>query len=270
MTIIRDYLKHVRSRLQHLGLRQREQVLSEIQDHLELEVARLRREDSSLSADEAALKATNAFGDPGEIGVAYGAGGGVVNQTTGERLLDVAVLSGQAAGRGVRGVFKWTGITAASIVGVLLVLAVASLVLAEQLADTFQEDIRDAYALELEAIPHPLYFYEDVWSSDAHTDVRSDTFGVRADIKEFHFEILLEPAGDVSDAGCVKVRLLDPNGEAAYDSGNACNGDHRVFRLHEPGTWTVEYTFLAYAGQVQVEASYYEWADRDGRPDPRG
>ena len=105
--ILDDYLRDVRRNLSHLPVRERDAVMAEMRDHLVTEARRLRHGDSGLSDDEAMLQATQAFGEPEEIGVAHGPRGGVVRRSTGEHLLDVAILTSRAAGRGAKGVLKW-------------------------------------------------------------------------------------------------------------------------------------------------------------------
>lgn len=250
--IIRDYLRNVRKRLHHLGLREREIVLSEIEDHLNLEMQRLRSEDKELTPDEAALKATNAFGDPADIGIAHGAQGGVVNHTTGERLLDIAILSTQAAGRSVRGIFKWSGIAAASVLGAILLFAIVFVIFGEDTLGRLYDDAKESEA-------HELYSYSGIWSmTDPNTEMRTAAFDVREDMKrvEISFHILpFEPSG------CARVRLLAPAGTVAYDSGTGCNKERQTLTISTPGTWQVEYTFLAFHGSLSAQGWYYERAD---------
>lgn len=251
--IIDDYLNDIRRRLSHLGLRERDAVLEEIRLHLESEVARLRSEDKRLSKDEGALQATNSFGDPEEIGVAYGAHGGVINRTTGEMLLEVALLTTRAAGRGLRGTLKWTGIVLAIILGISLILVLAGLVFADNVIDTFQDDIR-------QNTPHPLYDYDGVWlgTENAHTETTMDSFQVRQGVREFTIDFRIQPLGGPEPTGCAQITLTDPDGSVAYDSGTDCDADSRELTLNQQGTWQVRYTYVAFQGSVDVEAYYFE------------
>lgn len=247
--IIDEYLREVRSRLNHLPIRERDAVLEEIGQHLKAETKRLRREEPNLSADEAQLRATHAFGDPDELGVAYGARGGVVNRTTGALLLDVAVLSSRAAGRGMKSTLKWTGIIAASILGLALILLVVGLTFTGTMIHTFQDDIR-------ENIPRPLYNYQNSWGPAPHTATESDTFELREGTREFIFTAQLRPATD--GIGCARVVLTAPSGSTAYDSGLSCDPVDRSLTLNQKGVWTVEYTYAGYTGSVEVRAVYFE------------
>ncbi len=253
--IIRDYLNDVRRRLHHLGLRERESVLGEIEDHLGAEVARLRAADKELSADEAALKATNAFGDPSEIGVAYGAPGvpgGVVNQTTGERLLDVAILSTQAAGRGAKGLVKWTGIAAASIAGALLLFAIVFVIFGEETLNRLYDDAKEAQA-------HRLYSYSGAWSiSNSNTDHFTIGFDVGPDMKQVEMWFTILPA---EPSGCARIQLKAPDGTVAFDSGTGCNGIQQQILISQPGTWQLEHTYVAFHGIVSIHGYYYERAE---------
>ena len=89
--ILDDYLDELKLQLKHLPLAERRQVDRDIRAHLEQEVKERRKADKTLSEDEAVLAATHAFGDPKDIGISYGAGGGIVRRSTGEVVLHVAV-----------------------------------------------------------------------------------------------------------------------------------------------------------------------------------
>lgn len=254
--IIDAYLRDVRSKLNHLPIRERDAVLEEIGQHLKTETKRLRQEQPTLSADEADLQATHAFGDPDELGVAYGAGGGVVNRTSGELLLDVAVLSSRAAGRGVKTTLKWTGIICGGILAIALVLLVIGLAFTGTMIHTFQDDIR-------ENIPRPLYDYHNSWDAmEPHTATESDTFALREGTREFIFSVQIRP-DTTAEFGCARVVLTAPDDSTAYDSGVDCDPVDRSLTLNQEGTWSVEYIYVAYSGSVDVSAIYFEQVERD-------
>lgn len=241
--ILEDYLRDVRRHLKQLPIRERDAVLAEIRDHLQSEARRLCAADKRLSGDEAMLQATNAFGDPQELGIAYGPQGGVVRRSTGEQLLDVAVLTSRAAGRGVKGVLKWTGIAAAVLLGAALIALIATLVFAGEIINTFEDDIR-------EAVPHPIYhFSDDRELTDPRSGVTQESFQVADDFREFKFFLETDP-----EAGCVQVQLTSPSGEANDVTAGSCDAVSRSTTYTEHGTWTVRYLFAAYAGSIDVNA----------------
>lgn len=249
MSIIDDYLRQIRKRLSHLPLGEQEAVLTEIRDHLETEAAALRRADRTLSRDEAALRATHAFGAPEEIGVAYGAQTTVVHRTTGEVLLRVAAATGRAAGRGAKGVVKWTLISVLVLLGIGTIIAVAALFFVGDLADTFQDDIR-------EAVPRPVYHYEGHWDvTDPQVNSHADTFQLGSRAKEIRIGFATSP-----EAGCLAIQLVSPSNQVTDINGNGCSATDKMLTITEQGTWTVRYTFAAYSGSVDVEAHAFETA----------
>jgi hypothetical protein len=249
MTIMDDYLNQIRKQLRHLELSERDQVLAEVRGHLTDEVARLRKADKSLSRDEAELKATHAFGEPEELGVAYGPRGGVIRKRTGERLLEVAVLTGRAAGRGVKGTLKWTGIAAAVLLGAGLIVFISLLFFASDIAETFQDDIR-------ESIPREVYSYSGSWAvPNSNNGVVTDSFQIGEHVKEFEFHASTTP-----ETGCLAIQLQSPSGQVMDINGNGCQPTDRDTTYTESGTWQIRYTFIAYTGSVSVDAYAYEKA----------
>src|SRR5687767_11115111 len=133
--ILADYLLEVRTRLSALPYKEQDEVMAEVKAHLLSDIEERRARSPKKSEDELALAATAAFGDPDEIGVAYGPKGGLVNKGTGQVLLRAAVLTGRgakatakAAGRGLGRTLKWAGIIVGALVLVGAVLAVVLLV----------------------------------------------------------------------------------------------------------------------------------------------
>ncbi len=260
---IDDYLNDLRKNLGHMDREERDAVLAEVEDHLLQESERLQAANPKWSNEKAALNAIESFGPADEIGVAYGGSKdtvGVINQVTGERILEVAAVTGRVAGkvavvggRGLKGLLKFAGIAALVIVGVATILVVAGLFFAGTVATVFQDDIR-------EAVPRPLYGYNQYWggATDVQTSTTTERFDVRGDVKEFWIDMDID-----SSQGCAQILLTDPSGDIRYDSGTVCNGDHasREFNFSEEGEWTIRYSYTAYAGQVVVEAWYFQSAN---------
>jgi hypothetical protein len=259
MSIMSDYTRDIRKGLAHMDVRERDAVLKEIRVHLGEAVAQLQAEDPKLSPDEAAIKATYAFGNPRDIGVAYGGdnGIGVINRTTGDRLLEVAIVTGRVAGtvavttgRGIKGVLKWAGISIAAILGITVVLLLGTLVFAGGVIDTFQDDIR-------ENTPRPLYQYSGSWGvTEPHTETRTDSFQIREGVRDFIIEFNIRPD---DGGGCTRITLTaEGSTTPAYDSGTGCGETSQTLTLSDKGTWTIQYTYVAYVGSVSVGAYYFE------------
>ncbi len=256
---IEEYLDALRKHLGSMARDERDAVIAEVQDHLEAESARLQSESSGMSDDVAAARAIDAFGPAGEIGVAYGGSEETVrliNQETGEKLLEGIQVAGRVAGkvavvggRGLKGVLKFAGIGVLAVLAVATILTVAALLTAGTLATAYKDEIT-------ESIPRPLYSYGASWGASApETRNFTESFEVREGMKEFWIDIDLW-----GDSGCGTVRLLNPSGTVVYDSGSVC-GDRTASgqrNFATQGIWTVEYTFVAYDGHVNVEAMYFE------------
>ncbi|HET6399354.1 MAG TPA: permease prefix domain 1-containing protein [Candidatus Thermoplasmatota archaeon] len=243
--ILSRYLDEIRMNLAGLGLREREDVLAEIAAHLEQAAAAHRGQQPGLSDDEAYLRATSDFGEPREIGIRHGPSGGVVRRSTGEVLIDVAVLSGRglgrgarAAGRGARAVLKWTAITAASLVAVAVVVALVVLV-------TFREPI--TAGIEEAAGSRTVYAYNHMWPlSDPQAQVETDSFDVRAGMR-LEFQVQTEPT-----TGCAAIQLIAPDGSVAYQNGSGCSGVDVTRQLTQSGTYQVRYAYVAFSGAVRA------------------
>lgn len=241
--IVRKYLNDVKKRLNHLGLREREAVLDEIADHLEAEMARLRKADKGLSADEAALQATHAFGDPSDIGVAHGAGGGVVNQSTGERLLDVAILTTAATGRGIVGIFKWTGIIIGTVFLTLLLTGAFVLLVFE---DTIKDGIDSATEIRFRETA-------DFQQGYGTPSTASLTFNIEIlpETRENDLTIQWVQGGTAGQVGCVVVTITDPSGDVHHNSQN-CETFQQEWSFAAVGTYDVDVQLLAGSGILTV------------------
>ena len=254
--VLEDYLLDIRTRLTELPYKDQDAVLGEVRAHLGSAIEEDRRKNPGLSDDELALAATAAFGDPDEIGVAYGPKGGLVRKSTGQVLLRAAVLTGRAAratgkaaGRGARSTLKWGGIVALVVLGAALVLVVVGAFVFTQLADTYHDEI-------VEAVPHQVYSYQAAWPlSQSNTNPKQDSFSVPANSKEFRITFTTAP-----QAGCAAIQLTSPSGTVTSVNGNGCSAYDQQSTYTETGTWQVRYTFVAYAGSVSAHAESYQKA----------
>jgi hypothetical protein len=250
--ILDDYLLGLRTQLLHLPYGDQDAVMAEVRAHLESDMADRRRRDPRLSDDELALQATAAFGAPDELTVRFGPSGGLVRKSTGEVLLRAAVLTGRAAkatGRGVRTLLKWTGITAAVLLGVALVLVIVAAFVGTNLATTYHDQIA-------ESIPHPVYSYSGAWGvSDAQANIKTDPFAVPSDSRELRIRFTTAPT-----SGCIAIQLTSPSGKVTMVNGNGCSAFNQESSYAETGEWRVQYTFVGYAGSLSAHAEAYQKA----------
>lgn len=244
--ILDDYLDAVKRQLRHLPLREQRQVLAEIRAHLDEDIAHRQKQDKALSRDEATLQATHDFGDPKDLGVAHGAQGGVVRKSTGEVLLHVAVLTGRGVARTVRTTLKWVGITVLVLLTLGTAVAIAAAFIASDLLKEYKDDI-------VEAVPRPIYHSSGTWAlEDAQTTTRTDSFQVSSNARGFDLDIDVRP-----ESGCLKIVITDPSGGIVYDSGTGCDTYGPHLHFSQKGTWSIQYTFVAFVGEMQVEAYEY-------------
>lgn len=251
--ILDDYLLEIRTRLLDLPYADQDAVMAEVRAHLASDIEARRKADPTLSQDELEIAATAAFGDPDDVTVAYGPHGGLVHKRTGAVLLRAAVLTGRAAkatgkaaGRGLRATLKWTGIVAAVLLGVALVLVIVGAYVGTQLADTYHDEI-------VGAVPHNVYQYQAAWgATDPHTDIRQDSFTVPPDSREVQMQFQT-----AQQTGCAAIQLTSPSGQVTSLNGNGCSDYSQKLTFMEPGTWKVQYAFAAYTGSVHGQADVY-------------
>jgi hypothetical protein len=247
--LLDDYLDDVKDQLKHLPATERSQVLRDVKDHLNQEIAALRKSNKGLSLDEATIKATHDFGDPRDLGVAYGSQGGVIRKSTGEVLLRVAVLASRGVARTVRTTVKWTGI----VLLVLLALTVAVGITAAFIGADLLKEYKDEIAT---SVPRPIYGYSESWTlPDLQTTVRMDSFQVSTDARGFDLFFDLRP-----ETGCLGVVVTNPSGTVAYQNGEGCDATSRQLHFAQQGTWSIQYTFAAFTGTAEAEA--YEYLER--------
>lgn len=256
--ILDDYLDRLRAGLKRLPAGERDAVVEEVRHHLQDEAADLHKNETGLSHMDALRRAIDNFGPAEEVAAGYDEASGEVRRPDGEVLRVTKAVgrgAGRAAvgvGRGVGTVLKWSLIGVLALTGIAAVVAVAALFFAGDVADTFQDDIR-------EAIPRPLYDYERSWSgtTEAHSSTTTDSFDLREGTKEFHISFDVR-----ADTGCARVILLDPGGATRYDSDTVCGEATagRTLVFSTPGQWRIQYTYTAFTGSVEVGAWYFQEA----------
>lgn len=245
--ILTDYLDDFASRLRHLPSGQRTQVLTEVRAHLEDDIRQRRAEDPVLSLDEATLQATEAFGEPSDLSVAYGASGGVVRTSKGQVVLRIAAATGRAVGS----VLKWVLIAFLVLLGLAVLAGIAVLFVAGGILTAYEDEIAGS-------VPRPIYSYDGSWAlPDAQTRTVNGAFQVSTDATGFDLMISTDPG-----TGCLAVQVIAPDGAVAYSNNQGCEATQQHLHFSQQGSWRIQYTFAAFTGSVDVQAHEY----RPGTP----
>lgn len=250
--ILDDYLDAVQLQLRHLPLAEQRQVLAQVRDHLEEDIRGRRGEDKKLSADEAALQATHGFGDPHDLGVAYGARGGVVRKSTGEVLLHVAVLTGRGVARTVGKTLKWTAIALASL---LLLGAVVFVALAIAYQPTIEKGLDKATSYDERILVHRAESHE------RDTAVFTDSFSITERTVSSDFHVRVTPSSATGSPGCAAIVITGPGDSKVYDSTGNCGPQDFRSSLTMPGAYTIEYRLVGFTGVVSVTGTALERID---------
>lgn len=246
-----DYLEALRRGFARMDDEEREAVLVEIRDYLDQESERLRNLSPGLAKKRALAKAIEDFGAPEDIAVGYDSKReelAVVNQRTGEWLLDIPTIGGSTGprrfsttARGLRVMIKYRGPTVIGVIGLAALFIAAAIFFAGQ-APIFQGDVQDV-----------LYEYH----GEGHFEEMLDgpiieTFDADADAASFTLRL------DVaSEDGCVRIQVEDPSGATVHDTQDVCGGDgaSATLDLEGSGTWWVRYDYTSYVGTVDVTAT---------------
>lgn len=239
--ILDDYLDALKPQLRHLPLKEQRRVLAEVREHLEEDMRGRREEDRKLSEDEAALQATHGFGDPQDLGIAYGAGGGIVRKSTGEVLLHIAIVTGRGVARTVGTTLKWTAISVAFL---LLLGAIVGLALAIVYQPTIEKGLEEATSYS----ERVLVQRSEVHDGDSATF--TDSFTISDKLITSDFELRVTPSGDTP--GCLIVIITGPGTSKAYDSTGNCDAQDFRTSFTTPGTYTIEYRLVNYTGSLLV------------------
>jgi len=245
---LEEYLKSVEANIAHIPVAERDTAIREMRSHLHEQIAELRRADVEMGEIEATERAIRAFGDPAEIGVSYGNGGSapvVVNKHTGEVLLRTLRATGRVAaatGRGIGKTLKWILFAVFAILFLALGSALTLLIV-------FQDDIR-------ETVPRPIHSYSR--DLDGANGQRNSTFFVNEDTKEVRIQLNVNRQGTT---GCAAVTIQDPSGSIVFDSSGDCDDLSALLTFYDAGRWTINYTYDAFDGSVDVDVYAFERAD---------
>jgi len=247
---IEQYVNQLREQLGRMDDEEREAVLLEVRDYLDQESERLRNLSPGLGKQRAVMNAIADFGAPEDIAVVYDGKLqeiAIVNQRTGEWLLDLPTIGDSIQGRkfattarALRVIIKYRGVTVLGLLGLAALFMAAALFFADQ--------EQDVHGTE----DQPLYQYHEQWGmEDAVTTTVTDPFDVTEEVAEFTWQFEVQ-----STMGCVRIEVLGPSGDAWSDTGEVCDGAEvsDTFTSSGAGTWSVRYTYTAFAGDVRVDA----------------
>lgn len=243
---LKEYLRNVEANITNIPREERDATIREMESHLEERIVELRRSDAEMGEVEATERAIRGFGDPSDLGVSYGSGDAnhvVVNNRTGEVVLRIVRATGRVAaatGRGIGRTVKWILFALFAIVFLALGSALTLLIV-------FQDDIR-------EAAPRPIHSYSR--DLDDENGQRASSFMVADNVKEIRIHLTV-----AQDSGCGTVMIRDPLGVVVFDSTGDCDDLRTLLTFTQTGTWTIDYTYQAFHGHLDVDVYAFERAD---------
>jgi hypothetical protein len=243
--ILDDYLDAIKPQLRHLPPGEQRKVMAQVRDHLQEDIRGRMEEDRKLSVDEAALQATHGFGDPQDIGIAYGASGGIMRKSTGEIILQVAIVTGRGVARTVGKTVKWTAIALAFL---LLLGSIVFLALAVVYQPTIEKGLEEATSYADRVL------VQRTGTHDGDTATFQDSFSITDHTITSDFSLRVTPGGG-STGGCMVVVITGPSNSKVYDSTGNCEAQDFRTSFTVPGTYTIEYRLVAYSGTFSVSGT---------------
>lgn len=242
--ILDDYLDALKPQLRHLPLGEQRKVLAQVREHLQEDIQGRMEEDRKLSPDEAALQATHGFGDPQDIGVVYGAKGGIVRKSTGEVILHVAIVTGRGVARTIGKTVKWTAIATAFL---LLLGAIIFLALAVVYQPTIERGLEEATSYTDRVL------VRRSGTHDGDTTVFTDSFTITERTVTSDFQLAVNPTGDVP--GCMTIIITGPGNTKVFDNTGNCEAQNFRSSFTAPGAYTIEYRLVAFEGSYMVSGT---------------
>ncbi len=242
---VEEYLDALRRSFTHLEDEEREAVLVEVRDFIDQDSERIRNMQPGMEKDEALRLAMDDFGKPGDIALIYNQSTQImtmVNQRTGDVLLDMPELSGKVqgkrfstGGRGIRGIISYRRLSAVAAASLML-MAVAGIWFAGQ-------------DVELASNTPPVVLMQYGGSAEeALTLTESDTFTVPDGWDGAQFAFDLQPT-----SGCMALSLTNPAGDEVLDTGLICDVAEAGWTFSGVGEWVVEVTYQDFVGEVSLD-----------------
>lgn len=222
--VLEEYLQRIRAALRDLDDDEQDAVVEEMRAHLETAIEQRMRDDPDATRESATLAETRAFGEPEEIASARLA----------SRPPPAAFDLEPAPPRARR---AWK-VALALLVPLLLVGAGAAVLAGEPRDDN--------------APPKPRY--ERFFEFSNETGVINDTVEVGADVAflTFHIDV------GMVDVYCLHLRIVDPNGTAAFDEELCGASGQRITTSPaadgQQGTWRIEVRYEGIHGWLKLQA----------------
>jgi hypothetical protein len=241
---VQEYLDSLRKSFTLLEDEEREAVLVEVRDYIDQDSERIRNISPGMSKEEGVRLAIEEFGPASDIALIYNKNSQVmslVNQRTGDVLLDMPEMSGKVDGklfatgaRGIRAIISYRRLSAVAGVAVLVMVMSAVWMTGQdvELAGEAAEPLMQYGGLTSE----PLSFTE------------SDTFVVSADDSGATFMFDLRP-----ETGCLDLTVINPSGVTVLDTGDLCGVFAADWTFDGVGEWTVEVTYTDFTGSVSLD-----------------
>ncbi|MEK6974713.1 MAG: hypothetical protein AABY18_00060 [Candidatus Thermoplasmatota archaeon] len=246
-----DYLDALKPQLRHLPFSDQRKVLAQVREHLQEDIQARLEEDRKLSVDEAAMHAAHNFGEPEDIGVAYGASGGVVRKSTGEVLIHFAILTGRGVARTLGKTVKWTGIALAFL---LLLGGIIFLALAVVYQPTIEKGLEEATSYSTRVL------VERTGMHDGDTATFRDSFSITDRTLTSDFQLRVTPGGG-NTGGCMAIVITGPGDSKVYDSTGNCEVQAFRTSFTVAGTYSIEYRLVAFSGTFSVSGTATERVD---------
>lgn len=255
-----SYLDSLRSSFKHLEDEEREAVLVEVRDYIDQESERLRNLSPGMEKDEAVRLAIQDFGKADDIALIYNKANQVmtmVNQRTGEVLLDMPEMSGKVQGkrfstgaRGIRAIISYRRLSAVAAASLML-MAVAGIWFAGQ-------------DVELASAPPPVVLMQYGGNAiDPMTLTESDTFTVPSEWGAATFSFDLQ-----HQAGCMSLAFTNPSGDEVLNTGDICETAQAEWTFPGSGEWTVTAEYTAFVGDVSLDVVTADWqGSTESQPD---
>jgi hypothetical protein len=235
---IREYMREVARNLDGLKSKDRKQMLKEIRTHIDEKFEDVLAENPGKDRAVVVHEVLQEFGEPAQIAKSY-------------------VPEGFIPRRESSGV-KIVKIFATMIVLIIVVPTVFGFLFAaintKTAVDSGLFSSSGQYFYETQEIVYHYIFQ----STNPKTAIvpENETFYLNQNTTEIQFSLLAASTSGVPGVSCVRVQIKNPKGEVVYD--DTLYGDGTEIKVTNceavPGQWSVSYTYIAYSGEVILDA----------------